>query len=101
MKEAHVEPESPLKLNVTCTAPGFGVIDPLNPTKEPIRIKDGETASDIEVDVRKFAISVIGPLMVIDGLPGPENEPNTTFAEPCDRAMVTGNPGRLSDRFSH
>ena len=74
MKEAHVEPESRLKLSVTCTAPGVGAIDPLNPTGELTEIGDVGATSDIDVDLRKFAVSVIGPLIVIVGLPVPENE---------------------------
>jgi hypothetical protein len=75
MKVTHVEPESILRLSVTCTELGFGVIDPLNPTEEAIEIEDVDTEVEIDVDIRKFAVSVIGPFMVIDGLPRPENEP--------------------------
>jgi hypothetical protein len=61
----HVEPESLLELNVTCTAPGLGAIEPLNTTAEPTETEDRDRVSEIDVDVRKFAISVIGPFIVI------------------------------------
>jgi hypothetical protein len=78
-----VEPESKLKLNVTCTAPGFGVIDPLKPTAEPTAIEEGDLVSEIEVDKKKFAVSVTGPFMVTDGH-DPEHEPDPTPVHPTN-----------------
>jgi hypothetical protein len=75
IRGAHVEPESLLKLRVTWTALGFGAIDPLNPTEEPIGTVDVDTDNEIDVDVRKFATSVIGPFMVTDEQE-PEHEPD-------------------------
>jgi hypothetical protein len=78
MNATHVEPESILRLSVTCTELGFGVIDPLRPTEESIEIEDEDAVSDIDVILRKFAVSVIGPFIVIDAPTGPDIEPEPT-----------------------
>jgi len=49
MNEVHVEPESLLKLNVTCTAPGFGLIEPDKTTGDPKLIELGIEAIEIVV----------------------------------------------------
>ena len=51
-------------------------MDPLNCTSEPIGIEDEDRLNDVDVEARKFAISVIGPFIVtVDGLLDPENAP--------------------------
>ena len=49
MNEAHVEPESLLKLNVTWTTPGFGLIEPDNSTGDPKLVELGVEAIEIVV----------------------------------------------------
>jgi hypothetical protein len=49
MNEAHVNPESLLRLNVTCTMPGFGLIKPDNTTGDPRLIELGFEAIEIVV----------------------------------------------------
>ena len=51
-------------------------MDPLNPTKEPTEMVDGDTASDIDVEVMKFAVSVMGSFIVkLPELLEPEKHP--------------------------
>jgi hypothetical protein len=60
MKETHVEPESPLKLTVTCTAPGFGVICPDRVTELPRVNELEDIVNEIALVARKSAVNVWG-----------------------------------------
>lgn len=63
---AQVDPESLLTLTITGTLPGFGATDPLSVAEEPSDMEGKDTTSVVEVPVRKFAVSAMGPFMVTD-----------------------------------
>jgi hypothetical protein len=61
-----VDPESRLRLIVTATAPGFGVIEPDNATEEPRDSELGFREREMEVDGRVNVVKVVDVLTLVE-----------------------------------